>query len=66
MLWQSLTDAGAKLRTYVVKGRLHSTGKVLHTGSGGKGNQSNDQSILNHILTFLAIDEVLDLKIELE
>ena len=50
----------------VFKGRCQSGGQKLRSRSSAKANQSQDQCILHHVLTFLATRQLVELYIQLE
>ena len=49
-----------------IKSAIDATGHCLHASGSTEGNQSNDQSILNQILTFFAVHQVLELNVKLQ
>jgi hypothetical protein len=61
-----LGDVGAELRAHVAECSVDGAGQTLHAGSCTEGDQSDDQGILNQILTFFAVLQILELDIELQ
>jgi len=66
MIRQELGDAVAERGADGAECAVNAASESLHAGGGAKGDQGHDQSILDQILTFLAVDQILELHIHLD
>jgi hypothetical protein len=66
LLRRRLDRVAAQNRVDVAECSVEAAGKCLHARSGAESDKGNNQSILDQILTFLAVHQVLELHIQLD
>jgi len=66
MLLRQGLDVGCEGDADGIESVVDATGKCLHASGSTEGDQGNDQSILDQILTFFAVHQVLELHIKLQ
>lgn len=66
LLRRRLDRVAAQNRVDVAECRVEAAGQSLHARSGAESDQGNNQSILDQILTFLAVHQVLALQVHLQ
>jgi hypothetical protein len=64
MFWQELHGRD-KLRADVAEGGVDATSELAHAGGGPKSDHSDNQCILDQVLTVLAAPQILELHIKL-
>ena len=61
-----LRDRGTQGLADVAECRVDGAGQLAHAGSRTESDESDDQSVLDQILTFFAAGQILKLHIELQ
>lgn len=60
--WQASNEAGGECAADGREGAIEAAGDGLHASGGSKCDQSNSQGVLDQVLAFFAMNEVLNLE----